>query len=113
MNIESPLDEISKKKVSEILVLTQPITQDFLDRALINVQLFDRKQTDYGSRNISDFGLPGVIVRMNDKWQRIINLTKGGRRKRARNESLRDSFNDISNYALIATLLIDNKWPQP
>lgn len=94
------------------LGLTEPLSRDFARVTLQNLALFDRKQADYGPRNISDFGLPGVIVRMNDKWNRIINLTKGGKRKKTRNESLRDSFNDLAVYAQIAMLLLDKKWPQ-
>lgn len=78
--------------------------------ALENVKLLDAKQRDYGSKNISSFGLFGVVVRMNDKFERIKNLLTN-RRKSAVNESIRDSFRDISNYAIIALLVESKKWP--
>lgn len=84
--------------------------KEFLTIALENVILMDKKQLDYGSRNISDFGLVGVIIRMNDKFQRIKNLI-GNRKKASVNESIRDTFRDVSNYAIIALLLDSKKWP--
>lgn len=83
----------------------------FLEIALENVILMDRKQRDYGSKNISGFGTYGVVVRMNDKFERIRNLFNSGRRKSAINESIKDSFRDISNYAIIALMLEAKLWP--
>lgn len=83
----------------------------FLRLALQNAKLMDDKQKDYGSKNISSFGTFGVVVRMNDKFERIRNLFLN-RRKRAVNESIRDSFRDISNYAIIALMLEAKLWPE-
>lgn len=82
----------------------------FLRNALENVCLMDGKQQDYGSKNISSFGMFGVVVRMNDKFERIKSLFNQ-KRKRAVNESIIDSFRDISNYAIIAKMLHDKEWP--
>lgn len=82
----------------------------FLRNALENVCLMDGKQKDYGSKNISSFGMFGVVVRMNDKFERVKNLFNS-KRKRAVNESIIDSFRDISNYAIIAKMLHDKEWP--
>ena len=78
--------------------------------SLANLKLFDNKQRDYGSRNISSFGVFGVIVRMNDKMERLKTLISTKRRK-AVNESISDSLTDISNYAIIATLIDSKRWP--
>lgn len=80
--------------------------------AIDNVLLLDKKQQDYGPRNIIVHGKTGVVVRMTDKMERIITLCqKKGRRSRAKNEPIRDSFRDISNYAVIWLLLDSNQWP--
>lgn len=79
--------------------------------ALENIKLLDCKQLDYGPRNISGFGVFGVVVRMNDKFERIKNLFNMGRRRRATNEAILDTFKDISNYAIIAEMLDTGKWP--
>lgn len=85
--------------------------REFLKIALENVLLMDAKQQDYGSKNISDFGKFGVLVRMNDKLQRIKNIFGTGKRKKVKNESLQDSFRDLSNYAIIFIMLDNGNWP--
>lgn len=84
--------------------------REFLIIALENAVLMDRKQRDYGPGNISRHGTHGVVIRMWDKMERLSNLFTNKRRK-ATNESIRDSFRDISNYAIIALMLESGKWP--
>lgn len=75
--------------------------------------IFKKKQRDYGPGNISqsyvNFGAMSLLVRMNDKMQRLINLTKGD--SEPNNESIEDSFNDLANYAMIGLLCISGEWP--
>lgn len=61
------------------------------------------KQRDYGRGNIEAFGLAGVSVRLNDKVERIKNLT--GRLENVSNEPLVDSWTDVLGYCVIATML--------
>ena len=106
--------EISDELIaSTVLALDLKTTaaQEFLRFALQNLVIFDNKQQDYGSENISDFGTFGVVVRMNDKFRRLKTLFNK-RRKRPVNESIEDSFRDISNYAIIALMLEKNLWPK-
>ena len=72
-----------------------------------NMKLMDKKQQDYGSGNISAFGEFGVIVRLNDKMERLKNLSK---MPTVKNESIEDTYQDIANYAIIALLLRRNLW---
>lgn len=114
MNLKLPesvtLDVYLTELHSRLGLKTQA-AKEFLNIALENVILMDKKQQDYGSKNISDFGLLGVVIRMNDKFQRIKNLLSGNKRKASVNESIRDTFRDVSNYAIIALLLDSKKWP--
>jgi len=74
-------------------------------------ELLIKKQKDYGPKNISlapGGPLNGLRVRMFDKLARINNLVETG--VTPENESLRDSFMDIANYAIIAMMVLDNKW---
>lgn len=98
------------EKLCKVLNIETLAGQIFLKIALENAILMDRKQKDYGSRNISGFGVFGVVVRMNDKFERVKNLFNK-HRKRAVNESIVDSFRDISNYAIIALMLESHQWP--
>lgn len=70
------------------------------------------KHKDYGPTNISRSpggSLNGLRVRMHDKTARINHLIDSG--ATPENESLRDSFLDLMNYAAIALLVLDGNWP--
>ena len=70
------------------------------------------KQNDYGPNSIAQApGGPinGLRVRMHDKFTRINNLIDNG--ANPENESLRDSFLDLMNYAAIGVMVLDGTWP--
>jgi hypothetical protein len=70
------------------------------------------KQRDSGPKNIAAApGGPinGLLVRMNDKLQRLINLTYDNPNDPAY-ESIKDSYADLANYCVIAMMVLDNKW---
>lgn len=79
---------------------------------MINVQkesleLFRKKNMDYGDA-FATYGAIGVIVRMGDKIQRLLSVSK----KRVTlidSESLRDTLIDLHNYSAMAIMLIDEK----
>lgn len=69
------------------------------------------KHDDYGPTNISNApggALNGLQVRIHDKVARINHLIASG--KDPKHESLRDSFQDLANYAVIALLVLDGDW---
>tara|TARA_R100001594_G_scaffold56939_1_gene90859 strand:+ start:1202 stop:1549 length:348 start_codon:yes stop_codon:yes gene_type:complete len=81
--------------------------------------LFCQKQLDYGPGNISvgtqlktqeerDFSLQGLWYRINDKVQRILNLTLY--KSNPQNESIEDSLLDIGNYSIIGLIVRREKW---
>ena len=75
------------------------------------MSLLLRKHKDYGPKNISASpggAINGLRVRIHDKLARINNLYDSG--ATPENESLRDSFIDMANYALIALLVLDGNW---
>ncbi len=98
------------KSVAESLGLKTSAAVDFLNVAMQNTLLFDKKQLDYGPRNMSSFGAFGVIVRANDKFERLKNIFTN-RRSVALNETIDDTFRDISIYCIIATMLESGLWP--
>jgi hypothetical protein len=67
--------------------------------------LLARKQHDYGHKNITKFGMQGVLVRLSDKVERLINLKT--HKFEARNESLLDTLRDIVGYCVVALMLND------
>ncbi len=77
--------------------------------------LHARKQKDYGTsedpfanvRAATDFGVPawiGVAIRMNDKMRRLMSMARKGK---LNNESLLDSFQDLSVYGAIGAVLVN------
>ena len=70
-----------------------------------------KKHRDYGPKNIAlapGGALNGLRVRMWDKLARINNLVDTG--VAPQNESLRDSFMDMANYAIIGLMVLDGEW---
>jgi len=75
------------------------------------VELLVQKHEDYGPANISDAPggpLNGLSVRLHDKVARLNNLLS--HHKKPKNEAIEDTFIDILNYAIIALLVINDKW---
>jgi len=75
-------------------------------------QIHSDKNHDYADnsdplsnfKECEKFGIPawkGCLVRMSDKWCRIVQLTK----KEAKNESIEDSLKDLANYAVLCLVL--------
>lgn len=91
---------------------------DFFERVMKNVYddalvLCLKKHKDYGPKNISlspGGPLNGLRVRMWDKVARANHLIDSG--ATPENESLRDTYVDILNYAAIAIMVLDNSWPE-
>ena len=70
-----------------------------------------KKHKDYGPKNIADApggALNGLRVRIHDKIARINNLID--RPSDPMYESIEDSFKDLANYAIIALLVLRDKW---
>lgn len=83
-------------------------------------QLFCKKNLDYGPGNIAVgtklsndneilASLTGIIVRANDKLQRLVNLILINRRE-PKNESIEDTFMDLAVYSNIAMVVKNGKW---
>jgi hypothetical protein len=83
-------------------------------------KLFCRKQYDYGPMNIAmgtdlskmediKLAITALVVRINDKITRLINLVIKNDREGI-NESVDDSFVDLSVYGIIALIVRNKKW---
>jgi hypothetical protein len=90
------------------------MSKQYLAAMLELAVLFDKKQSDYGSSNISSTGELGVMVRTQDKVSRVRNLLmkelKGSADAGAENEPLEDSWKDMANYGVIGLLLRRGLW---
>jgi len=68
-------------------------------------ELFTKKNTDYGD-SFAKYGVIGVLMRMEDKLQRYMSITKNGINL-VNDEGIRDTLIDLHNYAAMAIMLLD------
>ena len=71
------------------------------------LDLFKRKNADYGDA-FANYGPVGVIVRMGDKINRLMNITKSNVTM-VKDEGVRDTLIDLHNYAAMAIMLMDEE----
>tara|TARA_R100000008_G_C3561121_1_gene156233 strand:- start:523 stop:897 length:375 start_codon:yes stop_codon:yes gene_type:complete len=96
------------------------MTKEFQAIQQEQYRLFCIKQNDYGTGNIAmgtmldspeniRLSLTGLIVRMNDKINRLLNLVvKNG--ETPENEPISDSFKDLSVYGIMSQIVASGKW---
>jgi len=98
-----------------------PETEQDLQQVLNKMYLtFCKKQFDYGPGNIAmgtslkteeevNMALLGIIVRLNDKINRLVNLSTKHNFE-AQNEPIEDAFLDTAIYAAMALIVKNQKW---
>lgn len=95
-------------------------TEAFKDMMSEMYTTFCMKMNDYGANNIAlgrDLDVPknkymslmGIWFRSNDKMSRIENLISNQEGSPS-NEPLRDSYLDLANYSIIASIVEKNLW---
>ena len=68
-----------------------------------------KKQRDYGHKNISKFGITGLVIRVHDKVARVENLMKKENYANAvGDETILDTLMDIIGYSIIAYMWLNN-----
>lgn len=73
------------------------------------VELFDRKNTDYGNsfeKSLDDDGLLVSKIRLTDKLNRFGQLIKND--SLVKDESLRDTLIDLANYTVMTLMYLDD-----
>jgi hypothetical protein len=69
--------------------------------------LFTRKNADYGDA-FAKYGVIGVLMRIEDKIQRSLSITKNGVNL-VKDEGIKDTLLDLHNYAAMALMLLEEK----
>lgn len=118
---------MGENMIKEMEELYPECTNELLDNFDRAYKLWCKKQNDYGDSNIR-LGLDldssssehsqnnrlaqlGVVIRMNDKISRLINLYKKDMEESsAVRESIEDTAIDMMNYANMLMVLRANKW---
>lgn len=89
--------------------LTPNTMKDQYDRQW---NVFRKKNHDYGNsfeKSLDTFGLVAGIVRMNDKFERLVSLNDPSKDAQIASESLVDTLEDLSNYAAMAACWLKGK----
>jgi hypothetical protein len=71
------------------------------------LELFTKKNIDYGDA-FSKYGIIGVLMRIEDKLQRSMSITKNGVNL-INDEGIRDTLIDLHNYSAMALMLLDEQ----
>jgi hypothetical protein len=106
---------MNRAELKELVWTEKAVDQFDLDVYEIVDELYNlllTKHHDYGPLNIAQSPggpLNGLRVRMWDKIARINHLIDNG--AEAQNEPLEDSYKDLANYAIIALMVLREKWP--
>lgn len=69
------------------------------------MDIFIRKNADYGDA-FAKFGVIGVLVRIEDKIQRLLSITKNGVNL-VQDENIKDTLLDLHNYAAMSLMLLN------
>ena len=69
------------------------------------LELFRKKNIDYGDA-FAKFGVIGVLMRIEDKIQRSLSITKNGVNL-VNDEGIKDTLLDLHNYAAMALMLLN------
>lgn len=75
-------------------------------------QTYKAKNADYGdsfTQTCDRFGLTAAMVRMSDKWNRLVNLAKQVDEAQVKDESLDDTLLDLANYAIMTYMWRKNR----
>ena len=114
-------DEIIGSTVSDFEKMYPELAKEFKVVQKEQYKLFAGKMLDYGLGNIAlgstleededvQLSLTGIWLRCNDKINRLKNMLKRKGKSYVTDEPMIDSFIDISNYGIIAQLVMRNKW---
>ena len=71
------------------------------------LELFTKKNADYGDA-FAKYGVIGVLMRIQDKLQRAVSITKNGINL-VNDEGIQDTLLDLHNYAAMALMLLNEK----
>lgn len=103
------MEQIHTMQMEKLSGTDKPVSVDRVSQ-MVEIQkealeLFRRKNADYGDA-FANYGTTGVIMRMGDKMQRFVSITKSGVNL-VDTESLRDTLIDLHNYSAMAIMLLD------
>ena len=89
------------KKIEQHSIISRELTE-----------LYERKNADYGDsfgKSYAEYGLAMPCIRLEDKLNRLKNLTLRNGKQQIAEESIRDTLMDLANYAIMSIIEIDRE----
>ena len=74
--------------------------------------IYEKKNADYGDsfgETYLRLGLVSAVTRIQDKCNRLCNLAVNKGRQRVEDESIRDTLIDLSNYAIMTLIELEEE----
>ena len=87
--------------IFEVIYLMNSNFRKYTDNLAVTLE---NKNKDYGdsfTKSVDKFGIIAAVVRLEDKFNRLENLTANGDKEKVKDESLADIALDISGYGLL------------
>jgi hypothetical protein len=111
----------NNKAVTDFEIKYPELAYEFQQIQREQYELFASKMMDYGLQNIAlgstlekeediHLSITGIWLRCNDKINRLKNILQRKGKNYVQGEAMIDSFIDISNYGIIAQLVMRGKW---
>lgn len=101
--------------LAEVDAIAEPLVAQVMfawARALLKAgRIMLDRQRKYGCTNIAGFGARGVVVRASDKLGRLKHAFFEDGATDTPDESLEDSFLDLTNYGAIGYTCLTGHWP--
>ena len=72
-------------------------------------RIYEAKNKDYGnsfSKSFDEYGLTMSCIRLDDKLNRLKNLSKG-KKVMVKDESIKDTLLDLANYAILTIMELE------
>ena len=118
---EKHLEDLNNTSIEAVELTYPDLSKEFIKIQKEQYELFAGKMMDYGLGNIAlgstlvedediHLSLTGIWLRCNDKINRLKNMLKRKGKSYVNDEPMIDSFIDISNYGIIAQLVMRGKW---
>lgn len=85
-------------------------TEALLREQKMSYEVAKRKNKDYND-SWAKQGLVGVLTRLSDKLERALNISDDGHTVQVVDEKLEDTLVDLSNYSLMALMIMHGYRP--
>ncbi len=73
-------------------------------------KLYERKNNDYNDsfgKSYKEYGMTMSCIRLEDKLNRLKSLTVHNHKQEVMDESIRDTLEDLANYAIMTLIELD------